>query len=88
MDAGQRANLRQVHPQDSGVGVRAAQEGGVQHLRPLEIGQEAPLPPQQARVLDPLDAGAEQTGRDRDTQDVTGVRFCNTTFRSAPGLKM
>src|SRR5205823_13879090 len=42
-----------------------AQEGSVQHLRSPEIGKESALSAQQARVLDPLDASAEQAGRDR-----------------------
>ena len=54
---------RRVDRADVGVGVRAAQDGEVGHPGQLDVVEVAALAGDEARVLDPLDGGAEDVGR-------------------------
>ena len=63
--AGHGACRRRVDGPDVGVGVRAAQDRQVGHARHLDVVEVAALAGDEARVLDPLDGGAEDVGGHR-----------------------
>ena len=58
-DPGQGLGAAHVDRFDPGVGVRAAQRRGVQHVRQHDVVDVAALAGEQARVLDPLHALAD-----------------------------
>ena len=62
VDAGERERRAGIDVREARLGVRAAQHGGVQHLRQVNVVDEARAPGEQPFVLAPLDRLADQPG--------------------------
>ena len=90
MHAGQLAAPRCVSmPRISGMGVRAAHERRLQHVRKLQIVDEAAAALQQRQVLDPLDRLSDvsklwQLAPLRDPHHRTGCVTSRSRFTASP----
>ena len=60
MDAGERKRRAGIDAREPRLGVRTAQHGSVQHLRQVNVVDEARAPGEQPCVLAPLDRLADK----------------------------